>query len=89
MKLKLDTVFHILFFSYEDIHVSWGISERITDISLLNYYEDGCLEFNTNIGMESIDLIYDSENLYTKSQLNRLTKYLKSKDPVIEIEVIK
>ena len=65
MLLKLDSNFHILFFKYKDISVSWGISEKIDFLSLLNYYDNGCIEFNTNIDIESIDLIYDSENLYT------------------------
>lgn len=86
--LKLDSIFHILFFKYKDIPVSWGISERINFLSLLNYYDDGCIEFNTNIGVESTDLIYGSEDLYTKSQLEVLRALFKRDDLDIKVEVV-
>lgn len=72
---KLDTYFNILSFHCRGINISWGISSRIKYLDVKYFDKDGYVEFNTNIGLESIDIIDD---FITKKQAEIIKKYLSS-----------
>lgn len=85
--IKLDTLFHILFFIYEDVHVSWGISHRILELQVKDYDSVGNITFNTNIGEEGLDIIDGSESLYSKKQLGKLKALFSNTNTKFNVEV--
>ena len=78
--IEINTVLHVLTFQYHDITVSWGISEKLRVFKIQNIYCDGNIEFMTNNGVESIDIIAGSEDMYTKRQLEDVRQLFRSKE---------
>ena len=78
--IKINTALHILVFKYHDITVSWGISEKFKEFKISSIYSDGNIEFMTNNGIESIDIIDGSEDMYTKRQLADVKQLFRSKE---------
>ena len=85
--IKLDSVLNIFHFKYDKIHVCWGISNKIKDLHIKKIYKDECIEFDTNVGIESIDIINGSEHLYSKTDLVKLKKFFKDKNSNIIVRV--
>ena len=81
---ELDTTFHILRFHIYSINLSWGISHRINSLDILYFDNDGYVEFNTNIGVESIDILDNNISINDK---NTIKKYLLSRDS-LEVKII-
>ena len=86
-ELVLDTTFNLLTFNYKDIHLTIGVPSCITSLELIKFDETGYMEFNTNVGVESMDLLYNTEHLLTNAQRKRVEEYLKS-DRKIELRCI-
>ena len=74
---ELDTVFHILRFHIRSINLSWGISHRINDLKVIYFDKEGYVEFETNIGIESIDILDDS---ISDKDKNIILNYLSNTD---------
>lgn len=69
----LDRYFHVLTFSIDKINLSWGISERISDLNVKLFTPEGYVEFNTNIGLEALEIIDEKTS---KSDAKAIKEYL-------------
>ena len=87
-RLELENNLHILTFKLGNINYSIEIPHCITDIKLTVFDETGYMEFETNVGTESMDLLYNAENVLTKNQIKCIQEYLKG-DRKIEVRCIR
>jgi hypothetical protein len=69
----LDTAFHILIFKCNGVCISYGISSRITELKVRKFDSTGYFEFDTNIGLEAIDLFDENTPAY---MVRRVKRYL-------------
>lgn len=80
----LDRYFHILTFSIDKVHLSWGISERILTLDVNLFTSEGYVEFNTNVGLESLEIIDEKTS---KSDTVAIKEYL-SKVDKLEVKYV-
>lgn len=81
---ELDTGLNILRFHCNGINLAWGISVRIKWMKVRKFDTDGYVEFDTNIGLEAIDIIDDT---ISKSDQTIIKKYLGNVSK-LEVEII-
>lgn len=81
---ELDTSLNILRFHCKGINLAWGISVRIKWMKVRKFDTDGYVEFDTNIGLEAIDIIDDT---ISKSDQTIIKKYLGNVSK-LEVEII-
>lgn len=72
---ELNRSTHVLSFICYDIKLSWEISTRINELYVIYSDNTGYVEFNTNIGIESIDILDDNMSITIK---NKIIDFLKS-----------
>jgi len=77
MIITLDRYFHIISFKIKGSNISYGISQKIEWLRLVRLDEDGYMEFETNVGIESIDLLDDDTDLVSSKQKERIMQELK------------
>lgn len=82
---ELDLYFHILRFHCKSVNLSWGISHRITELEVRYFDKSGYVEFNTNIGLEAIDIL--DENVPLSYQ--KIVKEYLSKAKELKVKIIK
>ena len=78
MLVTLNTYFHIISFNIAGSNISYGISPNITDIKLTKLCKDGYMEFETNKGLEGIDLFDEDDKLISKGQKEKILNKLKT-----------
>lgn len=76
--LEFETNLHLLTFKLDKISYSVEIPHCITDLQLIIFDETGYMEFETNVGTESMDLLYNTEGILTVEQISQIQEYLKS-----------
>ena len=75
MVITFDSYFNLISFTLKGICLTYGISERIKTLSVSLFDpKNAYIEFNTNIGIEAIDILDDT--LLNKKQYMKNKKYI-------------
>lgn len=85
MHICLNRYFHILSFRILGSNISYGISPKIEWLELVRLCPDGYMEFQTNVGLEGIDLFDEDSNLVSQKQKDRILQKLET----LSIESVK
>ena len=72
---ELNRSSHILTFKCKGVKLSWEISKRIEELNVVFFDKTGYVEFSTNIGIESIDILDEDCDI---SLRNKVYNYLSS-----------
>lgn len=70
---EFDRYNHVLIFKCNDVKLAWEISTKIKELDVVFFDKTGYVEFNTNIGIESIDILNEDCGI---SLRNKVYNYL-------------
>lgn len=79
---EFDRYNHVLIFKCNDVKLAWEISTKIKELDVVFFDKTGYVEFNTNIGIESIDILDEDCNI---SLRNKVCSYLSN---ISELNVV-
>lgn len=71
---ELNRSTHVLSFICYGMKLSWEISRRINELRVKYFDHTGYVEFDTNIGMESIDILDDHTETTVRSKVSDFLK---------------
>lgn len=70
---EFDRYNHVLIFKCNDVKLAWEISTKIKELDVVFFDKTGYVEFNTNIGIESIDILNEDCGISIR---NKVYNYL-------------
>lgn len=85
--LELENSLHFLTFKLKDINLTIQVPDCIRSLKIRQFDSDGYMEFDTNVGIESMDLLYDIDGLLTDRQMKIIKDYLNG-DRQIEVRCV-
>ena len=85
--LELENSLHLLTFKLKGINLTIQVPDCITSLKIREFDSDGYMEFDTNVGIESMDLLYDIDGLLTDKQMKLMKDYLNG-DREIEVRCL-